>query len=248
MGQILAGSDARTDTDRPHRLLAEPPGGRPNTIEFLRAALAKHHAEPEKRARAERQNEALARQGLAPLPLYPTNASTRKGNLAEVALAEYVVAAGGVSLPVYRLRYNPNVDQSMKGDDVLAFDLDSTPMRVLVGESKFRGTPRREHVEEIVNGLMRSHRAKIPVSLQFVVDILYREGKPDLGRRLMECQLAIARGDVKIEYVGLLLGSTAAARCVTKHTPGGEPKRLAMISLGVDGPEALVEQCFDALK
>ncbi|MFQ6963494.1 MAG: Hachiman antiphage defense system protein HamA [Oscillospiraceae bacterium] len=41
----------------------------------------------------------------------------------------------------YRLRYNTNPDQSMKGDDVLLFDLDSDPVRIVVGESKFRGTP-----------------------------------------------------------------------------------------------------------
>ncbi len=34
-----------------------------------------------------------------------------------VFLAEYIVAESEASLPVYRLRYNPNVEQSMKGDD-----------------------------------------------------------------------------------------------------------------------------------
>lgn len=62
--------------------------------------------------------------------VYPANPNTRKGNVAEVVLAEYLVANEGISVPIYRLRYNPNVDQSMKGDDALAFDLDSKPMRL----------------------------------------------------------------------------------------------------------------------
>jgi Cap4 SAVED domain len=90
------------------------------------------------------------------LPRFPIDPSTRKGNLAEVVLAEYLVAATGIVLPIYRLRYNPNIDQSMKGDDVLAFDLDSNPVRIIVGEAKFRGTSTKKAVEEIVDGLARS--------------------------------------------------------------------------------------------
>jgi hypothetical protein len=36
----------------------------------------------------------------------------------------------------------------MKGDDVLAFDLDSHPVRVIVGEAKFRATSTKDSVQE----------------------------------------------------------------------------------------------------
>ena len=244
VGEILDGADGQTDSKRHHRLLTERPAARPQVVEFLREALARHHADADKRSRVAKINKALKRQGFPPRSVYPKNDSTRKGNLAEIVLAEYVVASEEISLPVYRLRHNPNVDQSMKGDDVLAFDLDSKPMRILVGESKFRGTPRREHVEEIVESLLRSYKAKIPASLQFVADSLYEERKSDLARRVEACQLAIVRGKMDLDYVGLLLGNPSAANCVAKYTPAGQPKRLAMISFGVDAPNTLVEDCF----
>ena len=46
----------------------------------------------------------------------------------------YICAASGTCLPVYRLRYNPNIEQSMKGDDVLAFDF--TSKRALLHNSE----------------------------------------------------------------------------------------------------------------
>jgi hypothetical protein len=140
--------------------------------------------------------------------VYPANTNTQKGNVAEVLLAEYLVANEGTSLPIYRLRYNSNVDMSMKGDDVLAFDLDSKPMRILVGESKFRGTPRREEVEEIVDGLLRSHKAKIPVSLQFVADMLYAESKRDLARRVRRASSPSSG----VRWTSITSGSSSAAR------------------------------------
>jgi len=247
LGVILDGADEETASKRHHRILRERVGARAHVVEFLRSALARHHADADKRRRIATLNKALKRQGVPGRSVYPANPNTQKGNVAEVVLAEYLVANEGILLPIYRLRYNPNVDQSMKGDDVLAFDLDSHPMRILVGESKFRGTPRREHVEEIVHGLLRSYKAKIPVSLPFVADMLYAQNKQDLARRVEECQLAIVRDKVNLDYVGLLIGSKAAPNCVTKYTPPGDPKRLAMISFGVDEPEELVADCFRKL-
>jgi len=51
-------------------------------------------------------------------------------------LAEYLSSTTDAQLPIYRLRYNTNPDQSMKGDDVLLFDLDAEPVRIIIGESR----------------------------------------------------------------------------------------------------------------
>jgi hypothetical protein len=245
---VLVGSDEQTASKRQHRVLAEvdPNGG--DLTEFLRAAVVEHHNDAETRKRLARLNQRLVRQGLPTRSLYPSSETTQKGNLAEIVLAEYISANEEIDLPIYRLRYNPNIEQSMKGDDVLAFDLDVKPIRVLVGESKFRSAPRREDVEEIVNGLLRSHKAKIPASLQFVANQLFREGNEELGKRIEECHLAIGRGTAIVEYVGLLLSNDDAARMVGSHTPAGAPRRLAMISLGIGEPETLVADCFRDLR
>jgi hypothetical protein len=250
-GELLTAKDGRTTSKVPHRALAEKAGSRAAAVKAFRAMLVQHHASPEALERTEKHREAMKRLGLdaeqARIRRFPTNTSTQKGNLAEIVLAEYVVAASSVVLPVYRLRYNPNVDQSMKGDDVLAFDLDSDPVRLVVGEAKFRGASSAAAVTEIVEGLLRSHKGGIPASLQFVADRLFEEGKPEIGKRILECALLFARNRLRLEYVGLLLSDTQAAARIDASTPP-TPTRLAVISLSVDDPDGLVASCYEKLE
>lgn len=247
VAEFLDGADNVTSTARQHRLLSERPSGRPKTVAFFREAVARHHASAEQRQRTAKINEALQRQGLPTRSLYPSREDTRKGNLAEIILAEYITANERVSLPVYRLRYNTNVEQSMKGDDVLAFDLDSTPVRILVGESKFRADPRKEHVEEIVEALFRSHQAQVPISLWFIADRLDEQQQHELARKVENCAILIGQGQAQLDYVGLLVGGGAAGRHIQANTRDGEPRRLVMISLGLEAPDSLVGACFNGL-
>ena len=141
-GIHFAATDQDTAHTLPHRRLDDGPLQPEAFTASMAHWIVTHHVRPEAIERDRIRREALARQGFVdPVQRFPTNLSTQKGNWAEILLAEYVAAATAAQLPVYRLRYNPNVDQSMKGDDVLAFDLDSDPVRVLVGEAKFRATP-----------------------------------------------------------------------------------------------------------
>jgi len=243
--------DTVTDSDVPHRALSQDSDSRNETVQQLRDALIRHHTSEEMRERDRRKQENLRQLGY-PVSDYesyrfPQADKTRKGNLAEVFLAEYIAARSDISLPVYRLRYNPNVEQSMKGDDVLAFDFDSDPVRIFIGEAKFRGTSSRAPVEEIVAGLIRSHQAGLPASLQFVADRLFESENIDLGRRVENCALLIASGRLGLQYVGLLLSNTNSKWHVDKHT-NSELQNLVMISLGIDGPNELVDQCFDGLE
>ena len=135
----------------------------------------------------------------------------------------------------------------MKGDDVLAFDFDSDPVRILIGEAKFRGIPSRASVEEIVAGLIRSHQAGLPASLQFVADRLFESGNMDLGRRVENCAIFMALGRLDLQYVGLLLSNTNSKSYVDQYT-NGDLRNLIMISLGIDDPNGLIAQCFEGIE
>jgi hypothetical protein len=213
--------------------------------------LVQHHVGPEAEERERRRRAAMRRLGLEDvqslMKRFPTNPSTQKGNLAEVVLAEYIAASNGVSVPVYRLRYNPNVEQSMKGDDVLAFDLDSNPVRVIVGESKFRTISTKKAVADIVEGLVRSHKGRIPASLQFVADRLFETGNEDLGEKILECATLFALEKLQLQYVGLLMSDTRSADRLNQHTDNSL-HRLAVISFGLDSPNSIVNSCFDGLE
>lgn len=158
-----------------------------------------------------------------------------------------MVASANTSLPVYRLRYNPNVDQSMKGDDVLAFDLEGTPTRLIVGEAKFRKTSSAQVVEELISNLSRSKLNGLPTSLTFVLDRLYESGNQDLAEKVENCILLFAKGKLELSYVGFLMSDTAASRHV-KENGTASIDRFAIISFGLDAPEKLVEQCFKDLE
>lgn len=228
----------------PHRVLDDGPL-RP--VEFTVAMtqwIVTHHIRPEAIERDRVRREALARQGLVdPVHRFPINLSTQKGNWAEILLAEYVVASCAAQLPVYRLRYNPNVDQSMKGDDVLAFDLDSNPVRVIVGEAKFRSTPSKAVVEELIGALAKSHSGNIPASLQFVADVLFETGNNELGEKVAACNALFAQGRLQLDYIGLLVSSRDAHRHVQRNAKT-DVRRLAVMSLGLADPEGIVTASY----
>ena len=154
IGERFSCADSHSTYGLPTRVLAETDSDIDQFVEAMRDCIRNHHSRPEDLERDRQRRDAYTRQGLTfPVSRFPVTSTTRKGNWAEVLLCEYVMATCNASLPVYRLRYNPNVEQSMKGDDVLAFDLNSDPVRVIVGEAKFRKTPSKKAVIDIVDSL-----------------------------------------------------------------------------------------------
>ncbi|PIR17155.1 MAG: hypothetical protein COV48_08950 [Elusimicrobia bacterium CG11_big_fil_rev_8_21_14_0_20_64_6] len=244
-GILLTATDQQTAHNVPHRLLDPDPL---QTVEFTEAMtgwLITHHVSPEAIDRDRVRREALARQGLVDSTRrFPTNPMTQKGNWAEILLAEYVAAACPAQLPVYRLRYNPNVDQSMKGDDVLAFDLDAKPVRVIVGEAKFRSTPSKQVVDELVQSLERSHSGNVPASLQFIADRLFDSGSTALGAKVAACTALFAQGLLQLDYVGLLVSNGDAHRHVQRNAQSSVG-RLVVMSLGLTDPAGIVKTSFE---
>ncbi len=150
-------------------------------------------------------------------------------------------------LPVYRLRYNPNSDQSIKGDDVLLFDLDSDPVRIIVGEAKFRGIPSKQAITDAIDGLVRSNKVGLPISLMFVADRLFEEVKYDMAEKVQNCAILFATNKLRIDYVGLLMSNRNVGNCVNKYTTN-ELHNLLMISVGIKSPEKIVQKAFTRLE
>lgn len=243
----LIANDEYTLSGKPHRALKEN-GNNDALIEFMVSALRQHHISPEAYERRKAILRELNIQNAPALPSpYPSNFTTQKGNFAEVFLAEYLSASSSASLPIYRLRYNTNPDQSMKGDDVLMFDLDSDPVRVIVGEAKFRTAPSKQSVTDMVDGLIRSNKAGLPISLFFVADRLYQEGKDDIAKKVENCAILFANDKLEIDYVGLLMSNPNAARFINRNVDGSLHNLLA-ISLGINHPESVVQQAFELVR
>lgn len=243
-GSCLAAEDKKTEHDIPHRVLTNDPQKKEELIAMMTHWIVNHHVSPESVERDRKRRDALKRQGMHdPTQRLPRNTSTQKGNWAEILLAEYVAASCNARLPVYRLRYNPNVDQSMKGDDVLAFDLNSVPVRVLVGEAKFRSTSTKVVVGELIDALEKSHSGNVPASLQFVADRLFDSGQDGLGAKVAECNTLFAQNRLQLDYVGLLVSNKHAHGHVSSAAQSNV-QRLAVMSLALPDPEAVVADCY----
>lgn len=250
LGVSLSAEDKYTDNGVPHRELVSDPENLDNLVKAMVQWIVTHHVSPAARQRDQVRREALERQGFKdkdPTKRLPSNKSTQKGNWAEILLAEYVTASGNTKLPVYRLRRNPNIDQSMKGDDVLAFDLDSNPVRVLVGEAKFRQGSTTVVVTELVEALEKSYAGSVPASLQFVADELFDTGQEDLGAKVANCNALFAQDKLRLDYLGLLV-SDKKAHAHVKSTAKSNVKSLAVMSLVLPDPQAVVSDCFDGAK
>lgn len=243
----LSCSDEQTGNGVPHRCLIEN-GHYDLFLDQMTMALQIHHVSPEALARRKDLIESLRIKD-APMPLspYPKSSTTQKGNFAEVFLAEYLCSTTEAELPIYRLRYNPNVEQSMKGDDVLLFDLESDPVRIIVGESKFRGTPTKQTVIEIIDGLVRSNKAGLPISLMFVADRLFEAGNPELAMKVQNCAILFVTNKLQIDYVGLLMSNYNAKGIVNTHA-SSDLRNLLMISLNFELPETIVQQAYARLE
>lgn len=124
LGISLVANDGITTSGVAHRSLAEN-GHNDVLLKYMEDALQKHHISPDA---LQRHMDLITSLKIKGLPIlrspYPQDFTTQKGNFAEVFLAEYLSSTTDAQLPIYRLRYNTNPDQSMKGDDVLLGDSD----------------------------------------------------------------------------------------------------------------------------
>ena len=245
--ECLISTDCKTASGISHRVLEEN-GHSDILLQYMEDALQRHHISLDA---LQRHMDLIASCKIANLSLprspYPQALKTQKGNFAEIFLAEYLVSTKNMEIPIYRLRYNTNPDQSMKGDDVLLFDLDSDMVRIIVGESKFRGTPDKQSVTDIVDGLVSSHEAGLPISIMFVAERLFQEKKPELGQKVQNCAILFATNKLRIDYIGFLMSNQSAKNHVNKHATA-QLRNLCMISLGIQSPETIVKKAFERLE
>ncbi len=128
---------------------------------------------------------------LSPLP---QTDKTVKGNFGEILACNFANVCLGFDIPVFRLRHNPNYDQSMKGDDVLGFirNLNGEIEKIIVGESKFRSsispsqimTPLSEAYESLAKG---------PKSLDYLCAMLDLNGQFDYARSIRQIKNKISQ-------------------------------------------------------
>lgn len=177
----------------------------------------------------------------------PVSDKTRKGNATEILLSEYI--EGSLAKPlvkVFKLKYNPNADQAMKGDDTLLIDVitnnEAKKIRLYLGEAKFRKIPDSKVVQTISQSLSKD---KKPLSYSFIIDELGRDKSTQPLADLLDTFLIDeVKGKGDIIYTGLLLSNINTSKVVEANLISDNPLFI-FISIGIEDPEELIKKSFE---
>ncbi|MBP6740311.1 MAG: DUF1837 domain-containing protein [Leptospiraceae bacterium] len=232
--------------NKKHRKLTEQDDKRDNAVEQIAKWLLKHHFMPSKLERLIRKKELLDKYNLL-----PKSDKTKKGAFGEIIFTEYLLSVTNLVVSFYRLRFNGNTDQSLKGDDILFFDKENMKNKILLGESKYisdaSGTGKAT-IQKIVDGLKNG---KLPLSLSQVEAELDKVGDTGLADLISELLADLPNYKDKIVYVGFLMGnkmdsppSADIVHQVETHLNSDNPK-FAMISLGIKESVAFIEKAYE---
>jgi hypothetical protein len=177
----------------------------------------------------------------------PKSDKTKKGNATEVILSEYIESTLGKKLvKAFKLKYNPNADQAMKGDDTLLIDVidnkKSKKIKIYLGEAKFRKTPNSLVIQTISKSLSKD---KKPLSYSFIVDELGRDAKTkDLADLLDTFIIDEIKGRGDLIYLGFLLSNLKTFDVVEANLNCDNP-HFVLVSIGIDTPEELIKKVFE---
>ncbi|WP_237705171.1 Hachiman antiphage defense system protein HamA [Bacillus coahuilensis] len=242
----MSHEDLPVSNNKIHRKLIETEGMREYAVEQISDWIITHHIADSTIARLKRKRDMIVRkyglnEYLNQQQMLPVAEKTMRGNGAEIVLAEYLQASTQLQLLLYKLRYNPNVSQSIKGDDVLLFNKENLIDKVILGESKFRKTPNKAAVEEITEEFGKN--LKLPLSILFVANRLSELGEEELADKLEELNIDVKQGKVPVVNVGFLLSNHNTATNVENHLHSENPSFI-FLSLGLEKPEELLSQSF----
>lgn len=233
--------DTECTDEKRHRYLSGKDASKEKAIETVANWLVSHHLSKNKKETLYKKQQILGKYDFEEyaesLQIFPKSDKTKKGNLGEIILTEYLSQVSGIKTLVFKLHYNPNVDQSMKGDDVLLVDEN----KIIVGESKFRTTPSKRSVEEASNPM--NDKLLLPVSLGFIADRLYEQGQNELASKVFDIQYMMSKSTFDIRNIGFIL-STKLVKNHVERNMNSTNKSFLFISLGIDNPVDFMEDAF----
>lgn len=175
----------------------------------------------------------------------PIKDEVKKGNATEILLTEYIQSTLNRELiKVFKLKYNPNVDQALKGDDTLMLDLieqkEGNELKIFLGESKFRSTPTKKVVHDISSSL---EKEKMPLSYSFLVEEIAKNNV-ELALKLDDFIIQDIKDKGQLIYTGLLLSNKNTSRFVENNLNNDNPD-LIFISIGIKDPGNFINLAFE---
>jgi hypothetical protein len=179
----------------------------------------------------------------------PTQASIRSGDLGEILCNAFVHEATPFSLGIKRLRWKDHRNMSMRGEDVLAFNLDPKGrLKILKAEVKSRAGMRTAVIEEARAALSANNGLPSPHALAFVADRSNEAGDTALGDALDQAQL---RDGIRPSQVSHMLftfsGNDPVRLLKTNLLAYAGPVPQHYVGLRVEGHQDFIKAVFAAV-
>ena len=246
LGKWLAVRDLPDSVTKCHRELTENVPQDTDLIEWMARKIISHHYTQFRLNRLKEKYRSIGFKKYADQHRkLPIADKVKKGNATEVFLTDYIQTTQKKEfIKVFKLKYNPNVDQAIKGDDTLMVDLfeenGNEKIKIYLGESKFRTTPDREVIEDITNSLSKD---TLPLSYTFLVEEIAKTDE-NLAKRLDDYIVQDIKDRGDLIYAGLLLSNVNTSRTVERCLNSNNPN-LVFISVGIDRPEDFINSVFE---
>jgi hypothetical protein len=242
-------NDVPVTATKIHRSLTpQLPNNDKDLIDWLGQKIFEHHHSSD---RTEKLKEKYSKLGYSKYAeqhrKLPRVDKVKKGNATEIILIEYVQSSLSKQLyHAFKLRYNPNVDQAIKGDDTLMVDIYNEKgidkVKLYLGEAKFRKTPTKTDVDTISKSLSHDKR---PLSYSFLIDELGRDpmtkGLADILENFIVEEI---KGKGDLVYTGFLL-SNADTFKIVESSLNSDNTQMILISVSIDNPEELITEGFN---
>ena len=169
-------------------LLVADPAKQPLAVDLVAHAVPGYYVTPQ------RVVELLQKLGSSAAAKFvkeklPTAKKIRSGDLAEILCTAYVVEETSYKRGINRLRWKDHRNMSMRGEDVLAFNLGSGVLKILKGEVKSRAAMTAAVITEAREALSGYQELPSPHAISFVADRLNEIGDKALRDAIDKAQL-----------------------------------------------------------
>jgi hypothetical protein len=175
----------------------------------------------------------------------PSSATLRFGELGEILAATYVTDYSTFQ-PIRKLRWKDHRNMAMRGDDILAVDVDPQGvLRFLKGEVKSRGALTSTTVKDARKALVASRNRPTPHALAALADRLNELGNATLSGQILAQQYKYG---IKLEQVTHFIfafsGNDPAPFLETDLSEYKGKVRQHVVGLQVDAPTKFVKKVF----
>lgn len=180
----------------------------------------------------------------------PTRASIRSGDLGEILCNAYLHEATTFNLGIKRLRWKDHRNMSMRGEDVLAFSLDSKGggLKILKAEVKSRAGMRTAVIDEARDALSANNGFPSPHAIAFVADRSNEAGDIVLGDALDKAQLKDGIHTSQISHMLFTFSGNDSLKLLKSNLQAyAGPVPQHYVGLRVQGHQDFIKAVFAAV-